>query len=190
MPRDGFSNLSFRQVDAGKPRAVSPWEAAQENVDPAPEIRPTAEETAPPLSGDAARLAQLTCDIKDLLQEETSLLAKRRTKEAQALHGKKARLMSLYKATVSQLKVNDRTLGAEDSPQRVYIRTLTDAMRDALKDHARIVLRLKAVSEGLVKSIGEEVAKRNRPVTNYGRSARVHIPKTVAPTSLALNQLI
>ena len=198
MPRDGFAPISFKRVEAEKTSTTAtPWEqaeakqAAAEQTDlPGFEGSDGSVEPVPPLSGDAARLARLTIEITELLAQETDYLQAHRTKQAKELHGRKNRLMAEYKGVVSHLKVNDLTLGPQDSPQRVYIRKLTDGMRDTLKLHARLVLRLKAVSEGLIKSIGEEVAKKNRPVSNYGSSARITAPKTVAPTSLALNQLI
>ncbi len=188
MPRDGFAPVTFKRVAPDGPTAkATPWDTDEGEKEQDAVVQ---EDQAPPLSGDATRLAQTTIALRDLLDEETEFLRQRRTKQARDLHGRKNRLMTEYRALVGQLKVNDRTLGAEDSPQRVYIRKLTDEMREALKQHARVVMRLKAVSEGLIKSIGEEVAKKNRPIANYGRSARITAPKTVAPTSLALNQMI
>lgn len=144
----------------------------------------------PAISGHGARLAGLTIELCDLISRETSLLKDRKPKEAQRLHGDKARLMAEYKDTLGKLRVNEHQLGAKDSKERKYLRKLTDQLREVIRDHARIVLRLKSVTEGLIRSVGEEVAKKNSPVVGYGSNAAFQPTRTARPTSLSLNQVI
>lgn len=156
---------------------------------------PTAEkldlpDKPPGLSGHGAKLANLTISLSELIQEETRLLQARLTREAQRLHGQKNRLMAEYRETLNMLQVNDKLLGPKDSSIRKYIRAITDKFREVLRDHARIVLRLKSVAEGIIKSVGEEVVKKNRPVVGYGSNAAFKMPGTARPTSLQLNQVI
>ena len=151
---------------------------------------PEAPEKPAALTGHSAKLASLTISLSDLIQEETRLLGKRLTKEAQRLHGTKNRLMAEYRDTMQLLQVNEKLLGPKDSQVRQYIRKLTDRFREILRAHARIVLRLKSVAEGIVKSVGEEVIKRNRPIVGYSNKAAFRMPTQVPPTSLQLNQVI
>lgn len=144
----------------------------------------------PSITGHGAKLANLTISLSDLIQEETRLLSKRLTADAKRLHGQKNRLMAEYRDTLQLLQVNEKLLGPKGSPARRYIRELTDRFREILRDHARIVLRLKAVAEGIVKSVGEEVIKKNRPVVGYGSNAAFRMPGQIQPTSLQLNQVI
>lgn len=147
--------------------------------------------TVPPtLTGPGAKLAKITISLTELIAEETRLLTKRLTKEAQKLHGRKNRLMAEYREVLNLLQVNDKLLGPKNSSVRQYIRDLTDKFRETLRDHARIVLRLKSVAEGIIKSVGEEVIKKDRPVVNYSRNASYNMPSSVKPTSLQLNQVI
>ncbi|MFC3051234.1 hypothetical protein [Kordiimonas pumila] len=148
------------------------------------------EESAPVLSGHGAKLAKLTIELTDIIARETDLLKKRLPREAQSLHAAKSRLMAEYTATLNNLKVNEKLLGPSDSPARKYLRKLTDLLRETLRDHARIILRLKAVAEGIIKSVGEEVVKKNRPVMAYGRNASYQPLKGARPTSLQINQVI
>ncbi|MFC4349678.1 hypothetical protein ACFO5Q_17640 [Kordiimonas lipolytica] len=150
---------------------------------PQPAERPT-------LSGHSARLAKLTVQLKDLIARETELLKERKPQEAKRLHGEKSRLMAEYKDTIGKLKVNEYQLGDKASPDRKYLRQLTDALRETIRDHARVVLRLKSVTEGLIRSVGEEVSKKNSPVVGYGRNASMRATGPVKPTSLSLNQVI
>ena len=142
------------------------------------------------ITGHGAKFAALTINLCELIEEETRLLSKRLTSDAKRLHGQKNRLMAEYRETLQLLQVNEKQLGPKNSAIRNYIRELTDRFREILRDHARIILRLKSVAEGIVKSVGEEVIKRNRPVVGYSQTAAFNTPGTVAPTSLRLNQVI
>lgn len=142
------------------------------------------------LTGQGAKFANITISLAELIQEETRLLQSRLTKEAQRLHGQKNRLMAEYREALNLLQVNERLLGPKDSAIRKYIREITDKFREILRDHARIVLRLKSVAEGIIKSVGEEVVKKNRPVVGYGANAAFQAPSQTKPTSLQFNQVI
>lgn len=142
------------------------------------------------LTGPCAKLAKLTTALSELIARETSFLKERKTRDAQSLHGEKSRLMAEYKNTMNQLQVNEHLLGQKDSAERKYIKYLTDCLREILRDHARIVLRLKSVAEGLIKSVGDEVAKQNRPILAYGKTAAYHVPRAARPMSISLNQVI
>lgn len=142
------------------------------------------------LTGPGAKLVKITRSLCDLIVRETKLLKARNARDAQLLHGEKSRLMAEYKNTMSQLQVNEHLLGAKDSGERRYIKFITDQLREILRDHARIVLRLKSVAEGLIKSVGEEVSKQQRTVVGYGSNAAYQVPRASRPMSMSLNQVI
>ncbi|MCJ9430332.1 hypothetical protein [Kordiimonas marina] len=156
-------------------------------LDPLPQ-RP--EPLKPVLTGNVEKLVRLTVALTELIERETALLKSRRPREAQKLHGEKSRLMAEYRNSLGLVQVNSHLLGPEDSPERKYLRDVTDELREALRDHARIVLRLKSVAEGLIKSVGEEVTRQNQPVMAYGKNAAMQRSSTARPTSLSLNQVI
>lgn len=159
--------------------------AALEFTPPA-DLRPFADR----LTGPGAKLVKLTKALCDLISRETNLLQIRRTQEAQQLHAQKSRLMAEYKMTMNQLQTNEHLLGEKDSGERKYLKFVTDKLREILRDHARVVLRLKSVAEGLIKSVGEEVAKQQRPITSYGNNAAYQVSRNARPMSLSLNQVI
>lgn len=142
------------------------------------------------LTGPGAKLVKITKSLCDLIARETILLRERKTNAAQMLHGEKSKLIAEYKNTMSQLQVNEHLLGPKDSGERKYIKFITERLREIIRDHARLVLRLKSVAEGLIKSVGEEVAKQNRPVVAYGNNAGYQMPRAARPMSLSLNQVI
>ncbi len=158
-------------------------------LDPLPMANSVTNEP-PPLTGHGAKLAKITISLTDLIKQETALLKQRLPREAQKLHGQKNRLMAEYRETLNHLQVNDKLLGPKDSVARQYIRKITDQFREILRDHARIILRLKSVAEGIIKSVGEEVVKKNRPIVGYGKNAAFKTSPTTRPTSLQLNQVI
>lgn len=142
------------------------------------------------LTGPALKVARLTERLTNVIAEETRLLHARLPREAEKSHGEKSRLIVEYREALGSLKQQDRCLGGKDSPERSHIRSLTDLLRDALRDNARIVLRLKSVAEGVVRSVGDEVAKKNKPVTGYGANATTPRMPQGNTTSLAFNQVI
>ncbi len=158
-------------------------------LDQAPRTIPS-QDTASIITGHGAKVAKITIELSDLIARETGFLKDRKPRQAQELHGEKSRLIAEYKDALGKLRVNETQLGAEDSRQRKYLRQLTDQLRDVMRDHARIVLRLKSVTEGLIRSVGDEISKKNSPVLGYGRNAAVSRPRTNRPTSLSLNQVI
>ncbi|NVJ97560.1 MAG: hypothetical protein HWE25_05370 [Alphaproteobacteria bacterium] len=143
-----------------------------------------------PLTSHGATVARLTTELSELIERETNLLQARRPQEAKQLHGEKSRLMAEYKAALGKLKLSEHLLGPKGSKERQYLRGLTDQLRDNIREHARVVLRLKSVTEGLIRSVGEEVQKKTNPVLGYGKNAAVNYARNVRPTSLSLNQTI
>lgn len=146
--------------------------------------------SAPLITGQGEKLVKVTLKLTDLINQETAFLKAHRNREAQALHGEKSQLMAEYKETLSNLQVNEHLLGPKDSKERTYIKSITEPFREALREHTRIVLRMKAVTEGLIKSVGEEVKRRNPSVTGYNKTAAFALPQNQRPTSLSLNQVI
>lgn len=144
----------------------------------------------PFLAGAALQVARLTEKLTRLIMEETKLLHLRKPQEAQKLHSEKNQAIAEYKQALSKLYNTRQILGPEDSPERQYIRRLTDSLKSALRDHARIVLRLKSITEGLVRSVTDEVNKTQRSASGYSRNANHAFYSQRTPTSLALNQVI
>lgn len=142
------------------------------------------------LTGPGAKLIRITTELKDIVRHETELLESKRPQEIKSLQGQKIRLMSQYKDAMNNARVNESLLGAPDSDIRSRIKTATDGLREELKRNARIVIRLKTITEGLLKSVGDEVAKKDRPAIGYGKGATMIRPQSVKPTSLSLNQMI
>jgi len=142
------------------------------------------------LTGPGAKLIRITTELKDIVRHETELLERKRPQEIKSLQGQKVRLMAQYKDAMNNARVNENLLGAEDSEIRVRIKEATEGLREELKRNARIVIRLKTITEGLLKSVGDEVSKNNRPSIGYNKGAQMMKPQTVRPTSLSFNSMV
>jgi len=149
---------------------------------------PTAVKT--PMPGAGTKLIDLSHQIARLLEKENTLLEANKANQTQQFQGEKVRLMAEYRQTMNHLQVNEHLLGPKNSSARAEIRKATDFLQSELAKHARIVLRLKAVTEGLVNKISEEVNKNNKQVPAYTPSAAIRNNKMQKPTSIAVNQVI
>jgi len=181
-----FKPLAFKTISRAEAEGTPEGESATPSGNPIPSLG----RKTPPLFGLAAKLATIMHDLTAIIAQETGLLKSQKPREAQSLHGTKNRLIVEYKDIIGRLKVNQDSLGDKGSKARTFLRELGEKLKDTLKDHARVVIRMKSMSEGLIKSIGEEVAKKTGPVLGYGKTARMAAPPATMPPSLALNELI
>lgn len=139
--------------------------------------------------GPVLQLINTTQDLTAILRRETALLEEGRTQAASELHGEKTRLATEYRKSIGTLKVQKDLLGPPDSEIRRQIEKVNEDFRSELKRHAKTVVRLKTVTEGIIRSIGDEVAKKDTPVQQYGRNAAVQ-GKRPNPTSISLNAVV
>jgi hypothetical protein len=63
-------------------------------------------------------------------------------------------------------------------------------LRETLNKHARLLSRLRRVSEGLIKTIADEVAAKRAPALGYGPSATYTAARKPAPAAaIVVNNL-
>lgn len=145
---------------------------------------------SPALPGPVQRFLSLTRQLNDVLARENRLLEERRMLETKALAGEKSRLTAEYREALGVLKVREaELLGDPQSAIRQRIRNETEVMRQELARHAKLVIRLKSITEGVVRAIGREVEKNSNPLQGYGMSGR-SMTKQSRPTSLSLDEQI
>jgi len=140
------------------------------------------------LPGPVQRFLSLTRQLRDVLERENTLLEQRRTVETKTLAGEKSRLTAEYREALGVLKVREtELLGDPQSPIRQRIRSETDVMRQELARHAKLVIRLKSITEGVVRAIGREVEKNSNPLHGYGVSGR-STTRQSRPAALRLDE--
>ena len=81
------------------------------------------------------------------------------------------------------------------SKNGIYLRRqledVTKVLQNAIKENARAVNKLKTVSEGLVKAIGDEIAKKRAAPIGYG--PKMGMPPAAAQgaaTAITLNRVV
>ncbi|RMD89036.1 MAG: flagellar basal-body protein FlbY [Alphaproteobacteria bacterium] len=137
-----------------------------------------------------AHLMETTAALRRLIERENALLESRRPHETKILQGEKLRLTEEYRAALARVRAEEAALlGERDSPIRRQLKAATEAFRAELKRHARILIRLKTVTEGIVRAISEEAVRQRGVVRRYGTDAKA-TQAVAGPAALSLDRRI
>ena len=135
----------------------------------------------------------LTDRLGEIVTAENELLAARRSSEIGAHRDEKARLSEAYEREMADLKANQSWLAASADEDIARLKSSNRSFHAVLAKHRRAVLAAKTVTERMLRTIGEEVAKRQRPLNSYGQNATM-TPAFGGPSgpavSVALNQVV
>lgn len=126
----------------------------------------------------------LTQRLTNLILAETALLKKHRAAALQATEAEKNHLSTLYAREMRAIQMRPELLSGASRKQKEMLRDSAAAFRTCVVKHARTLARIRAVSEGLVVAIGEEMARLRQPVTAYKAPGRPGI-KRAAPVPQA-----
>jgi hypothetical protein len=137
-----------------------------------------------------ARLVEATENLTNMLHIENGLLLERKVAETKDLQNEKAKLTANYQNEIRALQQNPSSLGPINSPIRQQLKKVMEAFQKEVKNHGRILLRLKTVAEGMVQSISNESSKISGSVAVYDNNAAMHLNSPNKPVNIALNQII
>jgi len=118
------------------------------------------------------RLTDLTHQLTARLEAETDAFASRRPQDVTASLAQTQDLANLYRRESAQLKSNPGLLAAAPVSERMALIKATEAFEAVLAIHARTVEAARTISEGLVRTIAQEVAGARAMGTGYGASGR------------------
>ncbi|ADL01914.1 hypothetical protein MMB232_02513 [Brevundimonas subvibrioides] len=118
------------------------------------------------------RLTDLTDRLTARLEAETDAFASRRPQDVTASLAETQDLANLYRRESAQLKSNPGLLAAAPVSERMGLIKATEAFEAVLAVHARTVEAARTISEGLVRTIAQEVAGARAMGTGYGASGR------------------
>ena len=139
-----------------------------------------------------AMILSLTSDLSEILKTETTLIQSHQAGKLRDTEEEKARLSTLYAREMRAINERPELLqGMTDAQTRELRSTATD-FAQALREHARALSRSRAVTEGLVKAIGEEVGRIRQPVTRYAApgAAPRPMPPQSAPAALSMDRSV
>lgn len=117
----------------------------------------------------ARQLAVLTDRLASLIIQETALYAARQPGLPPDLAAEKMKLANIYRMELQRI-AQDRTLVAGiPASDKTRLTEATQAFQAALAAHGRALGAIRAISEGVVKAIADEVAAQRAAPCAYGR---------------------
>ena len=137
----------------------------------------------------AAHYIEVMDSLLDVIHNETELVRAGNLSQATALEQTKTQLARLYIADTLRLRANQAQL-AQISPQTMpeLIRRHND-FRALLQINLTVLATAHAVSEGIVRGVSGELARKASPQT-YGASGRANTPDPRAAQPLAVSRML
>ena len=142
---------------------------------------------------EAQALVKHLFDVMDALlgtvEEETELVRAGRLVEAAKLEPTKAELSLMYIADTTRIKAS-RSYLARTTPAIIDdLRQRHDMFKALLQINLTVLATAHAVSEGIVRGVSGEIARRSTPQT-YGSTGRTHAPSRSALPPLAVSRTL
>ena len=132
------------------------------------------------------QLILLTERLTELVAQSAQAFEARRPQDAAGLVGETGRLANMYRHESTRIRGNPSVIAGVSLAQRTRLVRATEAFDAVLARQARAVGAAKTVTEGLVRTIAEEVATRRQKGASYGADATT--AATPAATAITLNR--
>lgn len=132
------------------------------------------------------QLIILTERLTELVAEQCQAFENRRPQDAAAMLEETSRLANLYRHESTRVRANPGMVEGAPLAARTRLVRATEAFDAVLARQGRAIEAAKTVTEGLVKAIGEEVARQRTQGSTYG-AAGVQSAGATA-TAITLNK--
>lgn len=142
--------------------------------------------TAAEAEGLAAHFTEVMEALLDIVQRETDLVRAGRLGQAATLAEPKTDLTRLYIADALQLKASHGLIAPE---HRKALHRQHEDFRALLQINLTVLATAHAVSEGIVRGVSGELARKSAPST-YGASGRTATPGASAVQPLAVSRML
>lgn len=119
-------------------------------------------------------LKALTDRLTARLEVETDAFATRRAADVAAGLAATQELANQYRRESAHLKANRTILMSAPASERMALVKATEAFEAVLAVHGRTVEAARTISEGLVRTIAQEVAGARAMGTGYGASGQAN----------------
>jgi hypothetical protein len=134
-----------------------------------------------------ANLYKIMDRLEATVAEETAEVRAGRLGIARELDQAKSELARLYAAQSERVKAAG-SLIAQSLPQAVAgLRSRHEAFQSLLQTNLTVLATAHAVSEGIIRGVSAELARRQTPAT-YGASGRATTPNAKASQPLAVSR--
>jgi hypothetical protein len=142
-------------------------------------------------AAEAERLINHLCEVMalllNLLEEETELVRAGKLADISRLEPRKAELARLYLADAALVKANGVFMARAVPQQFAELRQGHDAFHALLQINLAVLATAHAVSEGLIRGVAGELARKAAPQT-YGGNGRASTPGIGAYQPVALSR--
>jgi hypothetical protein len=158
-------------------------------------MSPVQKPASPPITttAEAENLVRHLLAAMDALvatvEQETTLVRAGKLKEAGVFEERKAELGRIYAADTAQVKQNLPVLSKQVPELLAALRKQHDTFNALLQINLTVLATAHAVSEGLIRGVHAEVARKNAPQT-YGSSGRSSAPPRSMATPVSVSRTL
>jgi hypothetical protein len=125
-----------------------------------------------------------------IVKQETELVRAGHVGKAAELEAAKGELARSYVADTLRLRANQPRLARLIAADRLEaLRKRHDAFRALLQINLTVLATAHAVSEGIVRGVSGEMARKSAPQT-YGATGRANVPSRNASAPLAVSRML
>jgi hypothetical protein len=149
--------------------------------------------TAPQIPAQIANLITLSDQIALVLQRENEALKQRKPQDLKQGEPEKTRLMAIYQREIATIRKDAKQFATLAAGVKDKISAAGERLQAALKEQSQILARLRHVTEGIVKAIASDVAKKRQGATPYARPMHGQMTSrtgAIGATSLTLNAVV
>jgi hypothetical protein len=137
-----------------------------------------------------AHLVGVMDALVDIVQQETELVRAGRLAQATQLEKPKSELACLYIADTLRLRASHSALSRILPAAKLEaLRLRHEAFRALLQINLTVLATAHAVSEGIVRGVSDEIARKSVPQT-YGATGRANVPSRRPAAPLAVSRTL
>jgi hypothetical protein len=143
--------------------------------------------TQPDPNDRADELLAMTQRLVKLLAAEIEAVKARRLDSTSGDWDEKERLVHAWRLEVSRVKAEPSLLAGVTPERKISLRDAAVALEEGLASHARALGAMKSVTEGLVRTIGAEIASMRSGPAAYGRTGALNATERREASGLAVD---
>ncbi len=134
-----------------------------------------------------ARIAGLMTELCDIVEQETALVRCGRLSSAAAVSQKKSDIAREFVSYAGRVEVSTSYLTRTTPKLLEALRRQHEEFRAKLQVNLTVLGTARAVSEGILRGVSNELSRRSAPQT-YGATGRPYVPNKRAATPIAVSR--
>ncbi len=140
-------------------------------------------------------LCQVILRLCEILETENDLLDQNKPEAFSESLSEKTRLVAIYNQQMTLIKQAPEKYRDFPKADVDKLKQASEAFYEILDNHFRKLSTVKTVTEGIVKSVADEVAKKKAPPATYTAAANIAAPQANAKmkpanAAIAVNQIV